>query len=55
MLGLFSGERDLESIVIKLKNANIREDNVTMKGIFSQVWDEGKTEGKEEDEAKKQI
>ncbi len=49
MLGLFSGETDLESIVIKLKSANIREeDNATMKGIFSQVWDEGKTEGIEE-------
>lgn len=46
MLGLFSGETDLESIVIKLESTNIREeDNVTMKGIFSQVWDEGKTEG----------
>ncbi len=49
MLGLFSGETDLESIVIKLKSAKIREeDNVTIKGIFSQVWDEGKTEGIEE-------
>ncbi len=49
MLGLFSGETDLESVVKKLKNANIREeDHVTMKGIFSQVWDEGKTEGIEE-------
>ncbi len=60
MLGLFSGETDLESVVKKLKNANIREeDHVTMKGIFSQVWDEGKTEGieegKKEGEAKKMV
>ncbi len=60
MLGLFSGETDLERITIKLRSTNIREeDNVTIKGIFSQVWDEGKTvgieEGKKEGEAKNMV
>lgn len=56
MLGLFSGEADLEDISRKLKSANIREeDNITMKGIFSQTWDEGKIEGKTEGEAKKMV